>query len=520
MLQIKRKILSYDYFSLYGLSALAIIALGIYLRAYHAFGLSPSLWFDESWRMNGLLDSKGLFYAMTKGVNNIDPPLFNVGVFLSAKINNTESILRLISLIPSILSIFLVYLISNKMFKNKLLILWALFIISFQPFLIDYAKELKPYALGLFIHLFIIYLYYLFRDKDSVASIFLFSAVLFVSFFFSTTIVFLYPGIFSLLFFSYYKKSNHKAMTAVAISVGIILALLGMVTYFLIRNVPLELKVSHLGSAFNLADTLPWYIRWVVKHYFTMINYFSIPNDLMNVRPVIGIFFILLYIAGLVLLLWSRRYEDFLLLFIPMSILILFNRFGLWPWGHVRTNLFVFGYIIFVILYGVDIIVSDLRGVLKPLSIAFFIFIVITQFPYNIEKLREKRVGREDIRWSLNYFYDHIKDNKDPVYLIISGMAKPQFRYYTRHHKNYSKKYKEISNRTTTVGLSSRTPEKLHKILPGIYKKFSNFWIIFSHYKPEEMNAILDKRNVQVIDKKRYYGSRVVYVKSKLYETK
>ncbi|MFQ5486570.1 MAG: hypothetical protein ACE5DO_14730, partial [Desulfobacterales bacterium] len=269
MLQIKRKILSYDYFSLYGLSALAIIALGIYLRAYHAFGLSPSLWFDESWRINGLLNSKGLLYAMTKGVNNIDPPLFNVGVFLSAKIYNTESILRLISLIPSILSIFLVYLISDKIFKNKLLILWAIFMISFQPFLIDYAKELKPYALGLFIHLFIIYLYFLFRDKESVASIFLFSAILFISFFFSTTIVFLYPGIFSLLFFRYYKKSNYKGMAAIAVSVGIILALLGMVTYFLIRNVPLELKVSHLGSAFNLADTLPWYIRWVVKHYFT-----------------------------------------------------------------------------------------------------------------------------------------------------------------------------------------------------------------------------------------------------------
>ena len=520
MLQVKRKILGYDWFSLYGLSIFLVIALGIYLRTYDFFGSFPSLWFDESWRINGLLGSKGVFYAMIKGVNNIDPLFFNLSVFLSAKIYNTESILRLNSLLPSVISIFLVYLISKKIYKTKLLVLWAVFIISFQPFLIDYAKELKPYALGLFVHLFIIYLYYNFREKNSVIYIYTFSAILLFSFFLSTTIVFLYPSIFSLLFFKYYKDSNYRGITAVIVSVGIILIFLATVTFFLIRYIPLDLKVSHLGSAFNLADTLPWYIRWVVKHYFTMINYFSIPNDLINVRPVIGIFYIFLYIAGLVLLLSTRRYEDFILLFVPVAILIVFNRFGMWPWGHVRTNLFVFGYIIFVILHGVDIIASDITGVLKPISIAVFIFILITQFPYNIEKLRVKRTAREEIRLSLNYFYNKVRHNNEPIQLMINGMAKPAFRYYTRHHKSFSKKYKEISNRTNTVSLSSRTPKKLYKMLPDIYKKFSNFWIIFSHYEPKEKRAILDKKFVQVLDKKKYRGSWVVHVKSKLYEPK
>ena len=85
MLQVKRKILGYDWFSLYGLSILMVIALGIYLRTYDFICSFPALWLDESWRINGLLGTKGVFHAMTKGVNNIDPPFFNLSVFLLAK---------------------------------------------------------------------------------------------------------------------------------------------------------------------------------------------------------------------------------------------------------------------------------------------------------------------------------------------------------------------------------------------------------------------------------------------------
>ena len=160
MLQIKRKILGHDWLSLYGLSIFVVVALGIYLRAYDFFGSFPSLWFDESWRINGLLGSKGVFHAMTKGVNNIDPPFFNLSVFLSAKIYNTESILRLSSLLPSLLSIFLVYLISKKIYKNKLLVLWAVFYYFFSAISYRLCQRIKAICIGV-IRPFVYYLFIL-----------------------------------------------------------------------------------------------------------------------------------------------------------------------------------------------------------------------------------------------------------------------------------------------------------------------------------------------------------------------
>lgn len=507
----------FKHFSFFSVGIFTAIALGIYLRVYDFFDPCPSLWLDESWRMEGLLGAKGLFHGMINGMNNIDPPFFSVIIFILAKIHNTESIVRLSSLLPSILSLFLVYLISKKIYKNKITVIWAVFIVSFHPFLIDYAKELKPYSLCLFVHLLIVYLFYYFRDKDSVAYIYVFSAVLLTSFFFSPNIIFIFPGIFLLLFLRQYKKYDYNGIKAVILSVMIILSFLILIYFFQLKNVNYNVQVNAWGDAFNLKDTPLWYIRWALKHYFTVINYFSMPNDLFELRSIIGTFFILLYVVGLVLLLSNERYEDFILFFFPLILLIVFNRLGMWPWGYVRTNLFIFGYIIFVVLYAVDIILSNSKGVLKPITFAVFIFFLITQFPYNVEKLKRKRVGRQEIRLSLNYMYNKVRNSKDPQYLLINAGARPQFRYYTRYHRNFSIKYKEISDRITPISLTSRTTNVLSKEIPKLYKKFPNLWIIFSNYRPNESKIALDKDYVQVIDKKKFLGSWVGYVNSKLY---
>ncbi|MBW2132874.1 MAG: glycosyltransferase family 39 protein [Deltaproteobacteria bacterium] len=495
----------------------AVAGIGIYLRVYDFFVSPLSLWYDEAWRASNLLSTGGLFNAMIKGNNNIDPVIFNIGVYLLAKIYNTESTLRLISLLPSLLSIWLVYRIARELTNEKWIVFWAVLVVSIHPTLIDYSRELKPYALVLCMHLAVICLYLAFRDTRSTAKIYLFSLFLLISYFVSITTVFLFPGIYVLLLIRHIREKESAAAKAVLISAGILFLCLGAAAYYQIKYVPIGTQVANFGDTFNLKDTFFWYARWAVQHYFEMISHILMPIDLMNVRPVMGFFYIALYVFAIAWLFIDKSYEKLALFFSPILVLLVFNRLGLWPWGFTRTNLFVFGYIILTAICGLDILLSRIDRSRRPLFAGLLVLVLLTQFPYNMEKLEKKSFGRSEIRSSLNYFYEKVKSKKGPIVLIYNAMARPQFKYYAYHHRDFSKKFDSISDRITLMGLESRMPANIRKALPDIYRQHPEYWIVLAHYNEKEKIALTDPKLVDVLEKKKFFGSWAIHVRSKIY---
>ena len=126
---------------------LLIVALASFLRIYHLG--TESLWHDET---ASVYSSTKSIYIMLGGSLEWQrqPPLY----FLALKIwiylfGDSETALRSLSAILGIASIPLTFLISQKLFSNRVGLI-ASFLSAISYFLISYSQEARGYAMLVF----------------------------------------------------------------------------------------------------------------------------------------------------------------------------------------------------------------------------------------------------------------------------------------------------------------------------------------------------------------------------------
>ena len=120
------KWISYSYYLIVGMA----ICLGLYLRLqiYLYHGVNG----DEIWRMMRILSGPHEwlepFLQAPGGVGYMFVNWILTGFY------NTEYVFRLTSLIPSGISLILVFLISTMVFHSRIIVLSSVFLTSFNPF--------------------------------------------------------------------------------------------------------------------------------------------------------------------------------------------------------------------------------------------------------------------------------------------------------------------------------------------------------------------------------------------------
>lgn len=125
-----------------------IFSLGAFLRTYHIG--TESFWFDEA---HLLLESqKNIRVLFGVDIEGIHPPLYRLLIHFWMNMGRSEIILRIPSLIFSMVSGIFIYKISKLMF-NRIIALYSLFLFSISPFQIYYAQEVKMYSLLLLLSL-------------------------------------------------------------------------------------------------------------------------------------------------------------------------------------------------------------------------------------------------------------------------------------------------------------------------------------------------------------------------------
>ena len=197
---------------IYKILIAAVFIMGIYVRLSGYFETSFS--HDESWRVMDMISGT---YASDAAPNPVG--YMWLGNLL-AGFYNTEWLLRLTSLIPAILSIWLFFLVAAKLFKESLIQLIALFFFTFNTHTITFAKILKPYSLDIFFSLLLLNLTLSVknRKKNALPTLMLVTAV---SSMFSMNVIFLYPGIFLFLFYEFFLREKNKkkgaAVTLIAL---------------------------------------------------------------------------------------------------------------------------------------------------------------------------------------------------------------------------------------------------------------------------------------------------------------
>lgn len=132
------------------LIALLLTASGLILRLV-GLGARP-LWFDEAISVDYARQTIPVLFSLNSGDNH------PVGYYLTLKgwimlFGDSDAIVRLLSVIPGVLAIWLTWLIGKRLFPNSpRLVLLAVALMAFSPFQIYFSQEARNYS---FMQLFV-----------------------------------------------------------------------------------------------------------------------------------------------------------------------------------------------------------------------------------------------------------------------------------------------------------------------------------------------------------------------------
>ncbi len=121
-----------------------IILIGFALRLYKLG--SQSLWYDET--VSAFLASRPTLDLIAHTARDIHPPGYYLLLhFWTMIVGNTEFALAFLSLIFGVLIIPLTYLLARYL-VNKTVATWSLLLVTFSPYHVWYAQEVRMYTLG------------------------------------------------------------------------------------------------------------------------------------------------------------------------------------------------------------------------------------------------------------------------------------------------------------------------------------------------------------------------------------
>lgn len=142
------------------LSIILLVGLGLRLM----FLGSKSFWFDEAYGLWVVQLGQDLYW---KGeLDRYAPPLFYLILRFWSRFALSEIWLRLLAVIPGVLSIPLVYLVSKEWLEEETS-LFAAMLVAVSPLLVWYSQELRSYSLLSFLFLLMIWATSRFLKKPS-----------------------------------------------------------------------------------------------------------------------------------------------------------------------------------------------------------------------------------------------------------------------------------------------------------------------------------------------------------------
>lgn len=498
---------------------LLIILLGFYFRIDGYFLKVPSFGVDEvqiarylSWE-NGLQKTIEVFGSSR-------PLGYLILNKIIIDIYSIEETIRLTSLLPSLASLFIIFLLSKKIFKTKWTIIITVTLFAFNPFLISFAKVFKHYSMEIFTHMFLIYLLIRYLDNNKLSNFITLCISLYFSVFFcGANVIFLYPGVYLLLLHRLLKDRRYKRLTVTLIVAFLTIITLLLIYLFIWRNSLGRFITKWESSYGGFVNDGTNYIGWLfVKIKDLLIYFFNYPSD--ELSQGIGFIFIPFLLLGFIFII--RNYKLFFVIIIPIITMILFNLMNYWPLGTDRTNLFIIFYFIIICGVGFDFIIQNKNRATKFIvALVFFITLVVFISPSKLNyyelPLKKYNTPYENIKSPLKYLYenhDESNNKKKKLYLNTHGWI--GFEYYVYYHDILSTKYKPFFEKNFEVIVyDSRNDEYVRNTTKKILKNSKkDLWFLFYHYGRESQAFFETFDKYSIYDAIKYEGSSIIKVLS------
>ncbi len=317
---------------------------------YHTpiFYLIQSVWRDEAFSY--FMAKPNLIQVIINTANDFNPPLYYLLLHIWMQlVGKSDELLRILSLIPHILTAYFAYKLATKLFSRSFAYFTALFTLL-NPMLLYYAFEMRMYS---FYALFTISSLYFFYTK---------SWRLYIA----TTVLGLYThSFFPLIIVSFLtfllltKQFNRKNILAVLKPLLFYIPWIPIIINQFIRSkdswmfpVDLQLATSVLGNLFT--------------------TYEGTPGDLWKYTSILSGIIIICFILGI-----KRNKKQSLLfltpVFLPLTLILGFSI--------LRRPIFVNRYLIFVTIFeimGITLGIWSIRNkTVKSVFAALWLFFII-----------------------------------------------------------------------------------------------------------------------------------------------
>jgi len=493
-----------------------ILAIGFFFRLDGYFFPSPSFTGDEAQIARYLSWDDGWRKTIKQFGSSRPIGYLAISKFI-VDTYNVEETLRLTSLIPSLFTLVLVYLISRRLFKSGGAVITALLFFSFNPLLVSYAKEFKHYSLEIMIDAGLIYLFLMYLEKNDIRRFICLMIGAYLSIFFSTTVLFLFPGIFLYLIIIYLRDRNYKNIGIIILFTLLILSTILLFYVFLwapsinkfINAWELKYKGFNGENGFN-------YLAWAAIKFRDIIFYlFKYPSSNLFVLKIIVFVFIILGIITAMVKFIDFSEQPFIIIF-PLITVVVLNIFKIWPLGADRTNLPLLLY--FVLLFSMGF--QQLEIYVKQLDVlkaAAILVITVFVFPPGLGYYHKKRnLTHEDIKSPLEDLHNFYgKNGKIDLYLNPHAWIGAE--YYLNYHEILSKKfYDTFKERFNIVVYKDRKDEYVKKFTRSVIENSQgDMLFLLYHFRIEKASFYDTLERYAYYNERIYENARLVHAVSK-----
>lgn len=361
------------------LAVAVIVTFGVLVRVLGMFDPHYALWGDEaSW---ATLFRTQHFWDMEKRP---------VGYVLLTRFfllfSDAEWMWRLPSYLAGIAVMGVFVLIGRALEFGIAAQLFMLLACAFNPQVIEFSKEFKPYSLELCLHAIFVYLAIralLARKPESSAHrAFLVLAPL--ALLVANNLIFVLPLIYAFAWFTTWPAKARKA-ERVRLRFSILaFANVAMLLAWILAEAVQHQIVDYWGRRYGVfcpPDYPGGRLFWYFRKTWEMAAYDLMPRSFLGVPEKVTYYAAgFLCFAGLICLLRRKRYRLAALLMVPWSCTLIANALGHWPYGGFRTNLFIGAYTIVLAGFAIDTLARASYG--RYLASAFVGVWAIVAWPY------------------------------------------------------------------------------------------------------------------------------------------
>jgi 4-amino-4-deoxy-L-arabinose transferase-like glycosyltransferase len=397
---------------------ITLIILLIFAFSIRLISLNQSLWLDEAiqvWSVQNF----SLFRLLKDYMpGDFNPPLLHIILWFWTKVFGTSEIsIRMPSVIFGTLTVYITYLFSKEIFKDKSKQCLSLLLAATAPLLIYYSQEARPYALACFLSTWSMYSFYqsFIKMRNGKIQYFISTSLMFFShylalFIFPTQLLILYLTSKSVKKFIPKLKTFFLPLLSLLLILPILLPQLKIGT-----SVEGDLPVWQSLSQFSFKALLLIPVKFLIGRIPIDVNLVS----LLLVTVPLSVYLYLLF--KLIKVKTSRQNPLFILflswLIVPIIIGIVISQ---------KVAVFTYFRFLFVLPAFYLLFLFTLKTLKrKSFYLIFSLFLLINIFSSSTYLLNPKH-HRED--WKSLVSYIHQKDISDKV-IILNSVNTP-FIYY------------------------------------------------------------------------------------------